>query len=633
MGGAQQVEKRVRREALRLSMTDNDLRDRRLSVDFMPEHNGKRIVFTPRKDTDAGKAYRFMLKDAPTGLGVWVGRTRTTYELSLRGPAGFRRVALGSVHDMTLAEAKAGALAQAEIIRTTGEHPRVVEQRRRELSAVKDITVGECMDRYIEELERKVKLGKVKPVSVQAVRDSLQRLERPEIGLAGRIVRTIDKKTAEKAFDATRLSCMKLSNRIPTAIREALADVDDWAALSSEELARRGVVGKYVSRVRSAGKAAAEHTLGDAIRSVNFVLEEELEAAQLEGRQPNLFINPLKAIYKLGLFRAPAELAKHYEAAAVRNPLGEGDDSLARVLKAIVGRRDEQGGNNRAASDYLLLTLLFGSRRSETAKLQWWDMASPAERAQDELSWVWLAGPDETHPKTGRKGSQAFFHDTKNGTSRFVPICHFAEQVLLRRLDERAETLAQAPARIESARRAYERLRKETKDVRKRTEAKRKIFIETSRVSRAKWVFPARSSAAKAGHYVDSKAIIANVRRDAGLTDGDLDIGLTPHDLRRTFGRYAEKLFGGGRIVSQLLHHTPRQTEQAQATSLYTEQEWHRLREAFGKVEESMIATSPRVWNRLKGVDKQRLDDSNDSPIPVFKRRRNGVDHGSDADT
>ena len=109
--------------------------------------------------------------------------------------------------------------------------------------------------------------------------------------------------------------------------------------------------------------------------------------------------------------------------------------------------------------------------------------------------------------------------------------------------------------------------------------------------------------------------------------------GLTPHDLRRTFGRYAEKLFGGGRIVSQLLHHTPRQTEQAQATSLYNEQEWHRLREAFGKVEESMIATSPRVWNRLKGVDKQRLDDSNDSPIPVFKRRRNGVDHGSDTDT
>lgn len=623
---AEQDTGKKRRSALKLEMTDNDLRDRRLSVDVMPERKGKRVVFTPRQDTEAGKPYRFMLANAPTGLGVWVGRTKTTYELSLRGPAGFRRVALGSVHDISLEEAKDKAREQAAIIRQTGENPKVVEKRLKEQDDVSDITVGECLERYIKELERRHKKGKVKAVSIQAVEDSKKRLERPEIALAGRMVRSIDKKAVQDAFEATRLSCMRLSNRIPTRIRQALDDVEDWATLTTAELEERGVVGKYVPRVRSAGLAAAEHTMGDAIRAVNFVIEEEWDNAQLADRQPRLSVNPLKAAYRLDLFRKADELTEHYERAGVRNPLGEGDQSLARVLKAIVGRRDEQGGHNRAGADYLLLTLLFGSRRSETARLQWWDMASPAERAQDELSWVWLAGPDDVHPTTGRKGSQAFFHDTKNGTRRFVPICHFAEQVLLRRMDEREQTLLEAPQRIDAAHAALARTRKATKDQRILAQAQTKLAIEMARVERAKWVFPARSHRAKLGHYVDAKAIIANVRRDAGLTDGDLDIGLTPHDLRRTFGRVAESLYGGGRIVSQLLHHTPPNPEQAQTTKLYTEQEWHRLREAFGKVEEAIIATSPRVWNRLKGVDKQRLDESNDPPIPVFKRSRNDVD-------
>jgi hypothetical protein len=38
-------------------------------------------------------------------------------------------------------------------------------------------------------------------------------------------------------------------------------------------------------------------------------------------------------------------------------------------------------------------------------------------------------------------------------------------------------------------------------------------------------------------------------------------------------------------------------------------------------VEELMVASSPRVWNRLKGVDKPRLDESRDEPVTIFAPR------------
>lgn len=46
------------------------------------------------------------------------------------------------------------------------------------------------------------------------------------------------------------------------------------------------------------------------------------------------------------------------------------------------------------------------------------------------------------------------------------------------------------------------------------------------------------------------------------------------------------------------------------------------MREAFAKVEEVMIGTSPRVWNLLKGSDKPRMDEVNDTPVAVHSGLR-----------
>ncbi|MCE4352197.1 integrase, partial [Xanthomonas hortorum pv. cynarae] len=74
-------------------------------------------------------------------------------------------------------------------------------------------------------------------------------------------------------------------------------------------------------------------------------------------------------------------------------------------------------------------------------------------------------------------------------------------------------------------------------------------------------------------------------------------------------------------------HHTPGlgTDRMAAVSERYTEQEWSKLREAMGRVEESMIATSPRVWNRLKGTDRPRLDEVNDEPVTIFATRNRRI--------
>ncbi|MEB1902942.1 integrase [Xanthomonas campestris pv. campestris] len=601
-----------------------------LSVDRIPvmDKAGK-VKLVERSPEEAGEPYRLVdgSDKAPSGFSFRVGNTKTTYEVVKRGPTGIRRFSLGNVTDMGLDEAYEVAKGHLSVLRQTGANP--VHQERAELRAKRrdrrseDITLRQCMELYIERMGERAKKKKVKQVSVEAVRSSLARLERPEVGLADLKIRDTRTEDVVRGYDALRKSAMLRSNRIPTAMRQALASHDDWAQLSTAQLGELGIAGKYIQRVRAAGLAAAEHTFTDAKRSVDLFNEVEQEQAHEARREPRTIYNPFQAIYSKDLLRGAQDLRNHYSRAEVRNPLG--DDTLPKVLKVILARRDEQGGLNAAGADYLLLTLLWGTRRSEAAALRWFDRCTPGELTQREVSWVSLTPPGQVNPFTRREGSQVYLFDTKNGDERYLPVTYFAEQVLQRRLEER---LDDTEAKKEVA--TLEGLLRSAKAKGARRELIKGLEAELEKarhaLDRTRYVFPARSSRSRSGHYSDSKSIVANVRRDAGLLNlsEDIDIGLTPHDLRRTMGRYAAHLFGESRIVSQLLHHHTRgqgQDRMAAVSERYTEQEWSKLREAMGRVEEAMVAKSPRVWNRLKGTDKPRLDEANDPPVTIFAQR------------
>ena len=416
--------------------------------------NGK-VVFVPN---EKGEPYRFVddTPGAPAGFGFYVGPTGVFYELRMQYRGVRRRLALGSVQELTLARAHELAGAQRHHIRQTGEDPRERIRIETERQQAKGTTVGDALRAYLAHLEDKLARGKAKKGGVEGVRDSLMRLEREEVGLAKKAIAGLADKDILNAWNALRHSCMQQSNRLSLQI----------------------------------------------------------------------------------------------------------------------------------------------------------------------VSWVWLAPkPDAKNPTTGLRGSQVFFHDTKNGQIQLLPVAYFAERILRWRFDdsymkERALTRELAKAKREG-------------------DKQRVAHIEWQLANLARWVFPARNPKSKEGHHTDSKAILHNVRLDAGLLDPKrgIDIGLTPHDLRRTLGRFAGKLLPG-HVVSQLLNHHSDQDgggKMAKVTERYSKQEWPALQEAMDKVEGAMIATSPRVWNILKGPDRPMLDEIRDPPLNLPSRRALG--HRSKAHT
>lgn len=591
-----------------------------------------KVRLVPRPE---GKAYVVLDggPGAPTGFGFRVGSTMTTYVGQKRGPTGTPiRFTLGNVSDMGLDEAREACREHLALLKETGKNP-VHVKRQQLLESLErepekefgDLTLREALECYIAHLDARAKNKKIKPASVDAVRDSLARLSRPTVGLADKTLNQLQLEVIQQAFDACRISSMQLSNRIPRDMSKKLAEVEDWAKLTVSQLEALGITGKYIQRVRAAGLSSTEHTFSDARRAVDFFIDEERARDHQFGRPQRQFYNPLVVIHTRDMLREAHELRNHYSRAQVRNPLD--DKTLPKVLKAIAARRDEQGGRNAAGADYLLLTLLWGTRRSEAAPLRWYDRCTPGELSQEMVSWVWLAGPEDINPTTQRAGSQVYLFETKNKEQRFLPVTYFAERVLQRRFNERADDTG-ARQGLEAAKAALTAASKRGGQRVLIDALEAAVADAEHALDRTRFVFPARSRRSKTGHYSDSKSIIANVRRDAGLVDlrEEVDIGLTPHDLRRTLGRYAERLHNGkSRVVSQMLHHKVKDRDSAATDAIYTEQEWSVLREALASTEEYMMATSPRVWNRWKGTDKPRLDEVNDPPVTIFAARNQKV--------
>lgn len=602
----------------------NERQLRALTTNERPtlDKQGKTVI-EPNPDP---KPYRFQdgTPGAPTGFGIYVGKSGNSYEIRKRVGERGVRLSLGSVDDMTIAQAHEKARAQlAYIMETGGESPkRRDEQIRRETKA-KHITVRECLERYIQRMEAQVETGKRKANSAKATHNSLARLARDEVGLADVQIRDLNQDQIASAWNALRTSAMLKSNRIPAEIKPLLAKKEKWWALTMDEYTAMGLSGKYVQRAKSAGIEAVEHTFADLNRAIELVLRQERMDAQREGRKVVIEHNPVEALFDLELWRGAKEKREHYRKAQVRNPLGKEDGSLPAVLKTLVFRRNLQNKHNAVAVDYLLLTLLWGARRNEAAQLQWYDKASKDDIANERVSWVWLAKThSDINPTTKRPGSQVFFHDTKNGEVRFLPVAYFAERVLIQRRQDAMEIEQQLPTDLARAEQGVREVKKETNDYMRIAKAQREVHRVEQKADRMKWVFPARSTRSKDGYYSDSKSIIKNVRVDAGMLDlrQEIDVGLTPHDLRRTLGRFAEALLTG-RIVSDMLNHKVHNGT-ANVTDLYNEQEWGVLRDAFAKVEEVMISTSPRVWNILKGTDRPFLDEVNDAPPAVHSGQR-----------
>lgn len=419
----------------------------KLTIDNKPAEGPLgRIVYVPNPQRTPYIVFDAH-RDAPVGFGVKVGATKKVYLVQRRAGAVVVKAKLGNVADFpSISAARLAAADMARTIHEGGRNPNAV--KRETLAAAKADTLGGALHAYRDYLASRSK-KRAKPSTLRVV-------------------------------DAT------------------IRHFEDWADKPIGELSSAAILKRWHAGIRSTaegttatdrGRTATEQRFRWATAAVRHAMKREAHEALLGGREPRLPANPFDILAFEEVFRTKAELERDFKERGSRNPLGIREGTLGRFLAALWGRRTR----NRMGGDYLLLTLLWGARRNESASVQWRDRLTPAAAAR--CSWVDL----DTR--------EVCFYRTKNGNDLFLPIGDGALEIL-----------------------------KQRKDDRKAGEL---------------YVFPVRSSKKtnSAVHYSDAKSILRYVRVDAGLKV------LRTHDLRRTFGRVAEETTSET-MVKRLLNHT-----------------------------------------------------------------------------
>lgn len=137
----------------------------------------------------------------------------------------------------------------------------------------------------------------------------------------------------------------------------------------------------------------------------------------------------------------------------------------------------------------------------------------------------------------------------------------------------------------------------------------RQTYNRTTHAAR-KWVFPAINKPSKAGHYVDAKDLLEQIRDMAGIP------ALTRHDLRRSFGTVLEALEAPASISKRFMNH-----DQSETHNRYTQAEWERMKGWMERIEQAMLTKGPNVWNSLKPLEKSPLPAGDLPAVPADKPR------------
>ncbi len=427
-------------------------------------------------------------RDSPVGFGVKVSLTKKTYVIQRRvsssdrsvsegkKPSSVLKVKVGNVSDFpNIDQAREVARQLVQTMIATKRNPNRIKRE----TEASELTISEAFAQYRNHL-----MGRSKP----AKPNTLNVLSKAE----------------------NRLS--------------------EWSGLRVKDLTGNEILRKF-DEIASRARTAAEQTFRWANVAVKHAIEIEAGNAQTQQRQPSLSYNPFSILKVQKKFRTRSELEDSYRAKGVRNPLSP-KDTLGRFLTALHNKRSF----NRLGCDYLLLTVLLGARKEETASLCWREAITNEEAKT--TSYVDL------------ESRMIRFYDTKNRNDHELPICDAVKRIL----EDRRDIVQEAETRPE----------------------------------KQKWVFPARSNRSKAGHYSDSKSLREYICADAGITK------LGMHDLRRTFGRVAEELTSYA-VVKRLLNH--RNT--TDPTERYAVPDEERVFEALQRIELHMLMTAPKLYNTL----------------------------------
>ena len=460
----------------------------KLSIETKPEFDSDgRVVYVPNI---SGKSYIITdnHRDSPVGFGVKVNATKKTYIIQRRVSGGGRspsegkssskviRAKIGNVSDFaSIDQAREVAKTYAQSMKATQRNPNAVKRE----ADIAELTLSEIFAQYKQHL-----LGRSKPAKANSIR-------------------VLDK---------------------------AEQKLNEWERHRVRDLTGNIILKKF-DEIASKTRTTAEQTFRWASVAVQHAIDIEAMNAQSQQRLPVLTYNPFTVLRIQKKYRSRSELEESYQSKGVRNPLSA-KDTLGKFLEALHSKRSF----NRLGCDYLLLTVLLGARKEETASLCWREELS--EEEAKTASYVDLAN------------RKIFFFDTKNRTNHELPVCDAVKSIL-----------------------------EDRRDI---------VFAEEVKAERRRWVFPARSPRSQSGHYSDSKTLREYLCIEAGI------VKLGTHDLRRTFGRIAEELVSYA-VVKRLLNH--RNT--TDPTERYAEPDRNRVYEALQRIELHILLTTPALYNSL----------------------------------
>lgn len=419
--------------------------------------------------------------DAPTGFALRVNKTSKTYILLMRQGAKVVTV-------------------------TVGRHP--------DLLIGKDVPADRNARLLAAELSVRIRRG-------ENVNDARKE---------ERIVERASKRTLRDLFQDWLEDYQSSAKRDPRkntidAVSKAMDRLGHLMERSAGEITWRDLEEFFTDKATAQGHlTAAEQTIR-WVSTVYNLANRRLTLDALQVRvQPALYVNPAAIFLQTGKVRDGSELQRDYDKKGIRKPLSGTREHFTKWLDYVLKARHD--GSSRTGADYMLLTVILGLRRNESAGLLW----------NDRVGMV----PAPTHPAAGvnfidlQNGLLAL-NVTKNRYAHRLPLPNF----ILKMLKERRGLVGDSP-----------------------------------------YVFPrvSRSRLARSPHYNDPRSFMEEVKKC-------IQVSFAMHDLRRTFGNVVTSIGFPDRLAKQLLNH-----KTAGSTARYTDQSIEQLRSVMQKVEDEMLS-------------------------------------------
>jgi integrase len=457
------------------------------------------------------------------GFGLYVGTRRKTFQLQVRVGSRVTKVVLGdyprlnvNTHD-PLTDARLVA-SDTRYAMKRGED---IQQLRTEERAIVATTLGDVMRAYLDQYLA----GKnPRPNSIKAIETAIRRLQPWQ----GKSLRAIGASTVDEI----------------------------WQRIATEQ----------------GHRTAAEQTLMWCRAAFNVHIETQQANKNRASFDGELLINPFNIARRL--MRTRSELEAEYHDNNIRNPVENTPQRLGVWLDVLWTKRKQ----NRHAVDYMLLTLLAGARKSETAQLVWRDRL--LARGLKESEYSVLSHPD------GDDMGQLTFRGTKSGFNHSVPIGAFATWLMRERHRDHPDQLYVFPSSSKNPATKSPHYNSPREFV-----ASLRSTLEKGSVEKA-W------SAYIAGQ--EAREASVTLTQDAFEQGYQPQWAFTMHDLRRTFCTVAVNIEGMPyAVVQKLMNHG----QMSNVTARYGSPTQEAMRRYMQKLEIEILRHATTLPRPLSGSE------------------------------